>query len=86
MQLPDFDITECLPFDIMHTIYKGVAGYHLIRLVHYLIDLCQYITLFQLNHAITTHHYGYSESDTKPNTINKDSTNEFGYKIKSSGI
>jgi len=86
MQLPEFDITRCLPFDIMHTIYEGVARYHIIRLLHYIINSCQYITLLQLNHIITSHHHGYLESDTKPNTINKDSTNEFSYKIKSSGL
>jgi len=86
MELHEFDVTKCLPFDIMHTIYEGIAGYHIIRLLHYIINSCQYITLLQLNHIISSHHYGYSESDTKPNTINKDSTNEFGYKIKSSGL
>ena len=24
MELPHFDITKCLPFDIMHTVFEGV--------------------------------------------------------------
>lgn len=27
-QLDNFDVTKCLPFDIMHTIFEGVAVYH----------------------------------------------------------
>ena len=37
-QLDNFDVTKCLPFDIMHTVYEGVAVYHLNLLLHYLID------------------------------------------------
>ena len=28
-QLDNFDVTKCLPFDIMHTVFEGMAVYHL---------------------------------------------------------
>ena len=28
-QLDNFDVTKCLPFDIMHTVFEDVAVYHL---------------------------------------------------------
>lgn len=38
LKLSNFDITTCLPFDIMHTVYEGVVTYHLNLLLSYLID------------------------------------------------
>ena len=38
LQLPGFDITTCLPFDIMHTIYEGIVPRHLNLLLHYVLD------------------------------------------------
>ena len=40
----------------MHTIYKGIAAYHLNSLLHHLIDKCHYLTLDQLNHVIKAIH------------------------------
>ena len=85
-QLDNFDVTKCLPFDIMHTIFEGVAVYHLNLLLHYIIDTRNWLTLVQLNHAIEAHHYGYTESDTKPNQINRGQTIDADFRIKSSGI
>lgn len=83
MQLTHFDITKCLPFDIMHTIFEGVVKYHLNQVLHHLIDECSYLTLEQLNNTITTHHYGYSEADTKPTLIlrQSNSTSDFHFKL-----
>ena len=36
-QLDNFDVTKCLPFDIMHTVYEGVAVYHLFI---FMLKLC----------------------------------------------
>ena len=51
----------------MHTVYEGVAVYHLNLRLHYLIDTRKWLSLTELNHAIQAHHYGYTECDTKPN-------------------
>jgi len=53
----------------MHLVFEGVAQRHLKLLLHYLIDSCQFK---QLNHAIKSHPYGTSETDTKPNIINRE--------------
>ena len=44
-QLDNFDVTKCLPFDIMHTVYEGMAVYHLNLLLHYLIDTRKWLSL-----------------------------------------
>ena len=38
LDLTGFDVTKCLPYDIMHTIFEGVATHHLHALLPYLID------------------------------------------------
>ena len=83
--LDNFDVTECLPFDIMHTMFEGVAVYHLNLLLHYLMDTRKWLSLTELNHAIQAHHYGYTECDTKPNKINRGPTIDADLKFKSSG-
>ena len=85
LQLAGFDITNCLPFDVMHTIFEGIASNHLNVLLHHLIDSCHYLSLSQLNHVLAAHPYGYSESDTKPSPIRRDSTATSDFYIKSSG-
>lgn len=81
-KLPNFDVINCLPFDIMHTIFEGVALHHL--RIH-LIDECNYFSLDDLNHILGSFHYGYSETDTKPSTIYRDSADRSSFRIKSSG-
>ena len=85
LQLPGFDITTCLPFDIMHTIYEGIVPRHLNLLLHYVLDEKKYLTLSQLNHLIKVHQYGYTEMDTKPSPINRGSTIASDFRMKSSG-
>ena len=46
-QLDNVDVTNCLPFDIMHTVYEGVGVY---LLLHYLIDTRKWLSLTELNH------------------------------------
>ena len=82
LNLVGFDITTSLPFDIMHTIFEGVAIIHLQAILHYLIDKCKYFTQEQLNTNLRTHKY--DQSETKPSPINKDTDGT--YHIKQSGI
>ena len=85
LQLPGFDITTGLPFDIMHTIYEGIIPRHLNLLLHYVLDDKNYLSLSQLNHIIKVHQYGYTEIDTKPSPINRGSTIASDFRIKMSG-
>ena len=45
IKLVGFDITKCLPFDIMHTLFEGVASHHLQALLEYLIKDKKSLTL-----------------------------------------
>lgn len=83
MKFKGFDVTKCLPFDVMHTIFEGVANFHLTHLLPHLIDNKHYFTLDQINNIIQAHDYGYSERDTKPSPIQFKSN---CYNIKQSGI
>ena len=67
-QLPTFDVTKQLPQDIMHTILEGVVQYE-VRLVlqHYIQS--GVTTLSQINGAINSHEYGYSEVSDKPGPL-----------------
>ena len=38
LDLVGFDITKCLPYDIMHTVFEGVAISHLKLLLNYCIE------------------------------------------------
>ena len=82
LSLVGFDITKCLPYDIMHTVFEGVAFKHIKLLFAHLIEGKRYLTLDQLILAIRNHKYGYSEGNTKPSHIGKDSTS---LHIKQSG-
>ena len=83
--LMGFDITKCLPFDVMHTVFEGVASNHINHLLHHVIDECQLIRLRDLNHVISSHDYGYSEVDTKPSPIGRESTVHSNFHFKQSG-
>ena len=85
LQLEGFDITRCLPFDIMHIVFKGVVTYHLNLLFGHLISSMQYFTLQQLNQCLKSHPYGYSEADTKPNHIRREAGAGSNYRVKQSG-
>ena len=77
-----FDITTCIPFDLMHTIYEGIASHHLNLLFQHLINDCSYFSLDKVNHLIKSHQYGYSESDTKPCVIKWDpAASKFHFKL-----
>ena len=78
--LKHFDITQCLPFDVMHSIFEGVTNVHLNLLFCHMINNCQYLDLPELNHVIKSHPYGYSETDTKPVPINRESSSSFHFK------
>lgn len=85
LNLKYFDITQCLPFDIMHSIFEGVANVHLNLLLFHLINDYQYFDLPELNHVIKSHPYGYSEMDKKPVPIYRESSSS-SFHFKQSGM
>jgi hypothetical protein len=67
-QLPTFDVTKQLPQDIMHTLLEGTVQYEIrLVLLHYIQSGTT--TLSQINGAITSHRYGYSEISDKPDPL-----------------
>ena len=78
--LKHFDVTQCLPFDIMHSLFEGVTNVHLNLLFCHMINDCQYFDLSELNHAIKSHPYGYSETDTRPTAVDRESSSSFHLK------
>ncbi|CAB4011337.1 Hypothetical predicted protein [Paramuricea clavata] len=81
-QLPTFDVTKQLPQDTMHTLLEGTVQYEIrLVLLHYVQSGTT--TLSQINGAITSHRYGYSEISDKPDPLRE--TVFFGderYKLK----
>ncbi len=59
----------------------GVAPRLLKELLVTFINIKKYFTLSELNQCLASHHYGYSELDTKPNIITG-STMEYHIKQK----
>ena len=70
----------------MHTLFEGMVSNHLNLLFHHLIDESHSLCLGELNHAIKSHDYGYSEADTKPSPIRRQSTATSDFNFKQSGI
>ena len=69
----------------MHTVYEGMAVYHLNLLLQYLIDARKWLSLTELNHVIQAHHYGYTECDIKLTKIDRGQTIDADFRIKLSG-
>ena len=82
--LVGFDVTQCFPFDVMHSIFEGVAIKHLNLLLCHLIDHKKCLGIDDLNHILKSHPYGSSETDTKPSLIYRDKADS-DFKIKQSG-
>ena len=63
-----FDITKQLAQDVMHTLLEGSVQYELRHILcHFMAR--KVFTLAQLNSAIKSHKYGYTETSSKPGPI-----------------
>lgn len=67
----------------MHLVFEGVVIRHLNHLFHHIVEN-QHMSLNDINEAIKYHQYGYSELDTKPRWIDRESSNS-DFIIKQSG-
>ena len=83
-ELAYFDITKFLPFDIMHTLFEGVAPHLLKQLLKYVVDEGKFLTVEQLNSCVTAPCTGYSEKDTVPSRVYRDggSGSDFHFRQK----
>ena len=80
--LDNFDVTKQLPQDIMHTMLEGVVQYELRHILGYFIRNGHF-TLIQLNTAIESHNYGYTEVADKPGPLRESVfQGEEKYKLK----
>ena len=64
--LPQFDVTQQLPQDLMHVLLEGVFHVHVHELLKYLVEAISYTTLANINSRIATHPYAYFEEKPAP--------------------
>ena len=79
LDLPLFDVTKCLPFDIMHSLFEGVSTHLLNQLFHHLIN-DDILDLDEINREVNKICLGYS----MPAPVYRDgrSQSEFHFKQK----
>ena len=79
--LPEFDVIKQMPQDVMHTIAEGVLQYEArLVLLHFIRS--NQLTLEQINGAIESHNYGYTETSDKPPPLKETVFTKDGYKLK----
>lgn len=82
--LPSFDVTTCLPQDIMHVILEGALPRNCSRLLHHCIQQ-KYFSLCYLNEVIVTFDYGNHEKVNAPRPIDRDRIASLSDKLGQSG-
>lgn len=82
---PYFDVTKCLPHDIMHIILEGVLPRNCRLLLHYCIIERKYFTLNILNKAITEFPYADFEKTNRPRIIDRERVTGNSDKLGQSG-
>ena len=83
---PFFDLTQCLPHDIMHVILEGVLDRNCGQLLSHCIFEQHYFSLAHLNKAIRTFKYGEHEKFNQPRPIDRDRIAKTSEKLGQSGI
>lgn len=59
IELPEFDVTQQLPQDLMHVLLEGICALHLQQLLEYIVDDASLITLHEINSRICMYPYAY---------------------------
>lgn len=83
--VPHFDLTVCLPHDIMHVILEGVLPRNVRLLLNYCIFQKKFFSLNSLNKIITDFQFGDEEQKNRPRPIDKDRLTANGDKLGQSG-
>lgn len=82
---PLFDITQCLPQDIMHVLMECVLDRNCGQLLNHCIFEKRYFTLKDLNTVIRTFNYGEHEKFNQPRLIERDRVVKVSEKLGQSG-
>ena len=59
IELPDFDVTQQLPQDIMHVLLEGIFPLHMEQLLEYVVEIAGLMTLDEINSRIAAFSYVY---------------------------
>ncbi|XP_062580359.1 uncharacterized protein LOC134242286 [Saccostrea cucullata] len=65
---PNFDLTQQIPYDIMHVIFEGVAVYEIKLVLKVLLDE-RFIVITEMNNLIENFSYGYANRSSQPTSI-----------------
>ena len=84
-EVQHFDLTLCLPHDIMHVILEGVLPRNFRLLLSHCIIQKHYFSLTQLNKIIASFKFGDYEKGNSPRPINRDRLSSTGDKLGQSG-
>lgn len=68
LELPNFDVTQQLPQDLMHVMLEGVFPMHLEQFLNYVINDLSLFTLEEINCRIKSYSYAYFEVKPTPLT------------------
>ena len=66
LSLPNFDITQQLPQDLMHVLLEGVFPVHMEQLVAYIVQVSGVLTLAEINSRIAAFPYAYFQEKPGP--------------------
>ena len=67
-QLPDFDVTQQLPQDLMHVLLEGIFPLHLEQLLDYVVNTLSAVSLTDTNSRLLSFSYAYFEEKPSPLT------------------
>lgn len=84
-ELPYFDLTLCLPHDIMHVILEGVLPRNIRLLLYHCIVGEKYFTINHLNAVLLRFKYGEHEKFNSPRPIDRERVTGNSDKLGQSG-
>lgn len=83
--LPYFDVTACLPHDIMHVILEGVLPRNIRLLLYHCIVEEKYFSVSHFNKILLSFKYGKHEKVNAPRPIERDRITGDSDKLGQSG-
>ena len=66
MEMPEFDVTQHLPQDIMHVLLEGIFPLHMEQFVDYIVNQAHLLTLDQINSRVMAFPYSYFSERPSP--------------------
>ena len=84
-EVPYFDVTTCIPHDIMHVVLEGVLPRHCCRILNHCIFEEHYFSLNHLNKKIINFNHGHFEKYNAPRPIDRDRIVKLNSRLGQSG-